>query len=186
MCSPECFMSWSFVVLIRLALSAVFLVSASSKLATAPARSAFAEAVTVFGAVPARWSRVAAGLVVLIELAAVVGLAVSELSRLALYGAAVLLLAFAIALWAGLRRGVSMPCGCFGASRAPAQPTEIWRNLLLAALALTGAIRDGAPTALLAGPAASVVDRLLIAAFVTVLAAGFADFTDILNLRRAP
>jgi hypothetical protein len=178
------FMSWSIAVLARLALSAVFLVSVGSKLATAPARSAFAEAVTGFGAVPARWSRVAAVLVVLIELAAVAGLCASQLSRPALYGAAALLLAFAIALWAGLRRGVMMPCACFGASHAPARPPEIWRNLLLAALALIGAIRDGAPAALLAGPAAVVVDRLLIAAFVTVLAAGFADFTNILNLRR--
>ena len=178
-------MSWSIALLARLSLSAVFLVSAGSKVATAPARSAFAEAVTAFGAVPARWSRVAAGLVVLIELGAAVGLCVSPLSRAALYGAAALLLAFALALAAGLRRGVMMPCACFGASHAPARPPEIWRNLLLAAIALIGAIRDGAPTALLAGPAATVVDRLIIAAFVTVLAAGFADFTDILNLRRA-
>jgi hypothetical protein len=61
-------MSWSIEVLVRLALSAVFVVSAGSKLATAPGRDAFAEAVTVFGAVPARWSRVVAGLVVLAEL----------------------------------------------------------------------------------------------------------------------
>jgi hypothetical protein len=178
-------MSWSIALLARLSLSAVFLVSAGSKLATAPARGAFAEAVTVFGAVPARWSRVAAGLVVLIELAAAVGLCVSPLSRPALYGAAALLLAFALALAVGLRRGVMMPCGCFGASHAPARPPEIWRNLLLAALAVIGAARDGAPTALLAGPAAAVVDRLIIAAFVTVLAAGFADFTDVLHPRRA-
>jgi hypothetical protein len=178
-------MSWSIVVLARLSLSAVFLVSAGSKVATAPARAAFAEAVTVFGAVPARWSRVAAGLVVLIELAAAVGLCVSPLSRPALYGAAALLLAFALALAVGLRRGVMMPCACFGASHAPARPPEIWRNLLLAALAVIGAARDGAPTALLAGPAAAVVDRLIIAAFVTVLAAGFADFTDVLHPRRA-
>ena len=69
-------MSWSIELLARLSLSAVFLVSAGSKVATAPARSAFVEAVTAFGAVPARWSRVAAGLVVLIELAAAVGLCV--------------------------------------------------------------------------------------------------------------
>ena len=178
-------MSWSIAVLARLALTAVFLVSAGSKLATAPARSAFAEAVTVFGAVPARWSRAVAALVVLIELGVAAGLCVNQLSRPALYGAAALLLAFALALAVGLRRGVMMPCACFGASHAPARPPEIWRNLLLAAIALIGAIRDGAPTALLAGPAATVVDRLIVAAFVTVLAAGFADFTDILNLRRA-
>ena len=178
-------MSWSIEVLVRLALSAVFVVSAGSKLATAPGRDAFAEAVTVFGAVPARWSRVVAGLVVLAELAVAAGLCVSQLSRPALYGAAALLLVFAVALWVGLRRGVMMPCACFGASHAPARPPEIWRNLLLAALALIGAIGDGTPTALLGGPAAAVVDRLLIAAFLTVLAAGFSDFTDILNLRRA-
>lgn len=177
-------MSWSIEVLARLALCAVFCVSAASKLATAPARSAFAEAVTVFGAVPARWSRAVAALVVLSELAVAAGLCVNQLSRPALYGAAALLLAFAVALWAGLRRGVMMPCACFGASNAPARLPEIWRNLLLAALALIGAVRDSAPTALLAGPAAAVVFRLLIAAFVTVLAAGFADFTDILNPRR--
>jgi uncharacterized membrane protein YphA (DoxX/SURF4 family) len=178
-------MSLSIAVLARLALCAVFLVSAGSKLTTAPARTAFAEAVTVFGAMPARWSRAAAGLVVVAEVAVAVGLCVNQLSRPALYGAAALLLVFAIALWAGLRRGVMMPCACFGASQSPARPPEIWRNLLLAALALIGAIGDGAPTALLGGPAAAVVDRLLIAAFVTVLAAGFSDFTDILNLRRA-
>jgi uncharacterized membrane protein YphA (DoxX/SURF4 family) len=136
-------MSWSIEVLARLSLSAVFLVSAGSKVATASARSAFAQALTAFGAVPARWSRVAAALVVLIELAAVAGLCVSQLSRPALYAAAALLLAFAIALAVGLRRGVKMPCACFGASHAPARPPEIWRNLLLAALALIGRA-DGA------------------------------------------
>jgi hypothetical protein len=176
--------SWSIAVLARLTLSAVFLVSAGSKLATGPARSAFAEAVTAYGAVPARWSRPVAALVVLSEVAVAAGLWAGPVSRPALSAAAALLLAFSLALGAGLRRGVDMPCACFGASYAPARLPEIARNLLLAALAVIGAVTDGAPTALLAGPAAAVVDRLLLAAFATVLAAGFADFTDILNSRR--
>jgi hypothetical protein len=177
-------MSWSIAVLARLALCAVFVVSAGSKLASGQARTAFAEAVTGFGAVPARWSRPAAGAVVLVEAALAAGLCVNSLSRLALWAAAAVLLAFALALGTGLRRGLLMPCACFGASHAPAGRVEIWRNGLLAALAVAGAALDTAPAALLGGPAAALVVRLLIAAFVTVLAAGFSDFTFILTPRR--
>jgi hypothetical protein len=122
--------------------------------------------------------------VVLVEAALAAGLCVNSLSRLALWAAAAVLLAFAFALGTGLRRGVLMPCACFGASHAPAQSGEIWRNVLLAALAAAGAAQDAAPAAPLGGPAVALVVRLLIAAFVTVLAAGFSDFTFILTPRR--
>jgi Methylamine utilisation protein MauE len=174
-------MSWSIAVLARLALCAV---SAGSKLASGQARTAFAEAVTGFGAVPAPWSRPAAGAVVLTEVALAAGMCVNSLSRLALCAAAAVLLAFGLVLGTGLRRGVLMPCACFGASHAPARSGEIWRNVLLAALAVAGAAWDTAPAALLGGPAAALVVRLLIAAFMTVLAAGFSDFTFILTPRR--
>lgn len=172
-------------VLARSALSAVFLFSAGAKLHTATARAAFADAVAAFGAVPRSWSRAVGALLVAVELAIAIGLCLAATSRASLAGAGLLLVLFALALGNGLRRGVLLPCACFGASRAPARLIEVWRNLLLAGLAAAGAARDGSPAGLLSGPAAATVDRLLLAFFLALLAAGFVDYTDLFTPRRS-
>jgi hypothetical protein len=174
---------WSVAAQARLALSAVFLLSAAGKLLPGAGRAGFRTAVEAFGLVPPRWSRLVVGLVIGAESAVAIALWAAGPSRGALAAAAGMLLLFAALLWRGVRRGIAVPCACFGPSRSPVHLAEVWRNLLLAAIAVVGAVRDTAPAALLAGPAAAAVDRLLIAAAVAVLAAGFADYSELFTRR---
>jgi Methylamine utilisation protein MauE len=176
---------WSVAAQARLALSAVFVLSAVGKLSPGPGRAGFRTAVEAFGLIPPRWSRLAVVLVIGAEGAVAIALWPAASSRGALAAAAGMLLLFGALLWRGVRRGVAVPCACFGPSRSPVRSAEVWRNLLLAAIASVGAVRDTAPTALLAGPAASAVDRSLVAAAVAVLAAGFADYSELFTRRGA-
>lgn len=67
--------------------------------------------------------------------------------------AALLLLAFAVAVAASLRRGNTRPCRCFGRSTTPLGRHHVWRNVLLIAIATLGALAAPAPS----DPAAAVV-----------------------------
>jgi Methylamine utilisation protein MauE len=174
---------WSVAAQARLALSAVFLLSAAGKLVPGIGRAGLRTAVESFGRVPPRWSGRVAVLVVGVECAVAVALWWGVTGRWALLGAAAILLLFALVLWHGVRRGVAVPCACFGSSRSPAGTAEVWRNLVLAAIAVAGAAGYTASAPLLGGPAAAVVDRLLIAAAVSVAAAGFTDYAQLFTGR---
>ncbi|MBR7831836.1 hypothetical protein KDL01_01105 [Actinospica durhamensis] len=184
----RCAIIWSFEAQARLSLSAVLAYSVVGKLATRAARDAYVEAVASFGGLGPRGARTAAQVLaaVIITAEAVLGagLWIAGYSRACLIGTAVLLLVFAAALGLGLRRGIHRSCACFGSGGAPARPLEVGRDVLLAVVALLGAARDAAPTGALAGPAAASADRLLIALFTAVLAAGLPEFADILNPRK--
>ncbi len=52
--------------------------------------------------------------------------------------AVLLLSVFCIALLAILIRGLQVPCNCFGSSRKPASPADIWRNVGFLACAIVG------------------------------------------------
>jgi methylamine utilization protein MauE len=116
-----------------------------------PARAASAAGPVALGVL------VAEGVaVVLLVLAPVLGLSL----------AAGLLFVFTIALTGALRRGSRTACRCFGASSRPIGPVQIVRNLLLAVVAVSGAV------AAAAGPGAGLpTGPELGAASVTVLAA---------------
>ncbi|MFD9858077.1 MauE/DoxX family redox-associated membrane protein [Streptomyces alboflavus] len=69
--------------------------------------------------------------------------------------AAALLTAFTVGIAAALRRGVTAPCRCFGASSTPLGTLHLVRNAVLCALALAGAL--AAPTAADAPPGSALV-----------------------------
>nr|WP_087887329.1 MauE/DoxX family redox-associated membrane protein [Streptomyces alboflavus] len=69
--------------------------------------------------------------------------------------AAALLAAFTVGIAAALRRGVTAPCRCFGASSTPLGTLHLVRNTVLCALALAGAL--AAPTAESAPPGGALV-----------------------------
>jgi hypothetical protein len=115
-------------VVARLALAAVLVFAAGSKLA-APRSSQAALATFGLRAGSVRW--LAWTLLVLAELALAAGVAAG--SDLAAWGAGALLASFAAALTIALRRGRSgAPCACFG-SRSTVGRTSVLRTLALAA-----------------------------------------------------
>jgi hypothetical protein len=82
--------------------------------------------------------------------------------------AAALLLAFAAAIARALRRGDTRPCRCFGRSTTPLARHHIWRNLLLTAVALAGALAPaGAPGVALTVEAAAA--GLVVGALTVML-----------------
>ncbi|WP_163509045.1 MauE/DoxX family redox-associated membrane protein [Fodinicola acaciae] len=81
--------------------------------------------------------------------------------------AAVLLAAFAAGIAAALRRGVAVPCRCFGASSRPVGRHHVVRNVILAGLSVAGAVGSPAappsPTAVLIAVAAGLLAGVLVA-----------------------
>jgi len=92
-----------------------------------------------------------AALVVVGEIA-IVGLVVA-LPRAGFALAALMLLAFAVAIAVALRRGNTEPCRCFGPSTTPLGWHHVGRNVLLIAVATLGVLATPAA----ANPAAAAV-----------------------------
>ena len=118
----------SVAIAARLFLAAVFLVAGAAKLAD---QRGSRDAVAGFG-VPARAVAVSALLLPLLELAVAGALVITSSARTGAVAALVLLLAFATAIAAALRRGTTPDCHCFGQIHSsPAGPRTLVRNLLL-------------------------------------------------------
>lgn len=155
-------------------LGVVFAISAVSKLR---GRAAFAEfAASTRDLLPSRWrttSVTVSTVVVVLEAAVPVLLAVPGLRRGGLGLAMTLLVAFGAAIAAALRRGERTACRCFGASRVPLGKRHLVRNGLLAAVAVlalvSGDVRPADPVGLaVAGTAAGVL-ALLVTRFDDVI-----------------
>lgn len=82
--------------------------------------------------------------------------------------AAVMLLAFAVAVALSLRRGNAKPCRCFGRSTTPLGWHHVWRNAFLIAIAVLGALATPATTGL-AVAAVAAVAGLVAGALVVML-----------------
>ncbi|HET6296624.1 MAG TPA: MauE/DoxX family redox-associated membrane protein [Kribbella sp.] len=96
-----------------------------------------------------------------------------------LAGAAVLLLAFTIAIVATLRRGGQQACRCFGARAIPLGPAHVVRNALLLAVALAGLVTvSGADPSVEPGGAALAGVAGLVAG---LLVTRFDDLTDLFS-----
>jgi hypothetical protein len=67
--------------------------------------------------------------------------------------AALILVTFAAAIVLSLRRGNTKPCRCFGRSTTPLGRHHVWRNVLLIAVAMLGALAEPGT----AGPAVAVL-----------------------------
>jgi uncharacterized membrane protein YphA (DoxX/SURF4 family)/peroxiredoxin len=118
---------------IRILLAAVFAVAGIAKLRDLDGSR---EAMRNFG-VPAGLAGPAGVVLPLAELAVAVGLVPTPTARWAAVVAFLLLLAFIVGISNALRRGESPDCHCFGQLHsAPAGPSTLARNGVLAALAL--------------------------------------------------
>ncbi|MDQ1741949.1 MAG: hypothetical protein QOE23_288 [Pseudonocardiales bacterium] len=127
----------------RVLLGVVFAVSVTGKLRDA---AAFTDATRRL--LPMRWAsrdRVIANSVGAVEFIVVALLAYPGTSRLGFALAAILLIAFSVAIRAALRRGVHAPCRCFGASDTPLGRRHLVRNGLLLVIALLGALTPSGP-----------------------------------------
>jgi peroxiredoxin/uncharacterized membrane protein YphA (DoxX/SURF4 family) len=121
------------VVVIRLALAAVFAFAGAAKLAD-PAGSR--RAIRDFG-IPERLAAPLAFLLPVAEIGIAVGLVPASSVRLAAGAGAGLLVLFAVAISIALLRGRRPDCHCFGQLHsAPAGPATLVRNLALAGLAV--------------------------------------------------
>jgi putative oxidoreductase len=128
------------VALVRLALGAVFLYAAATKL---PDMGAFAESIANYRLVPAALVAAAAAAVVGVELAVGVLLVTGVRARAASLAAAALLAVFTVGLSQALLRGIDLRCGCFGGSEKATWITVVRDVALLAAAALVVARGPG-------------------------------------------
>jgi uncharacterized membrane protein YphA (DoxX/SURF4 family) len=159
------------VLLVRIALAAVFALAAAGKLAD-PARTRLTLA--EFG-VPGRLTPAGAIALPATELAAAALLVPAVTARWGALLALVLLLLFACAVAHSLRQGRRPACNCFGALHsAPVGPATLVRNLGLAALA--GFVAAAGP-----GEGLGALDRgtvlTVLAALGAVLLLGLCWFT---------
>ncbi|MEV0326031.1 MauE/DoxX family redox-associated membrane protein [Micromonospora echinospora] len=122
----------------RGAVLAVFAVAVFGKVRDRAAFGEFRRATVALSGVRADRAGVVAVLVVAAEAAVVGGLATDPTAPWAFTVAAVLLGAFSVALWRGLRAGVVVPCRCLGATLTAGGGLPIVRNLLLLALVAVG------------------------------------------------
>ncbi|MEV0623444.1 MauE/DoxX family redox-associated membrane protein [Nonomuraea sp. NPDC050404] len=148
----------------------VFGASSLSKVLRAGAYRDFAASVRDLAPLPARWAPAIAAAVVSAEIVTA-GLLLTPGYPAGLVLAAALLGAFAaVAVTAG-RRGLRVPCNCFGGGagagrRLPLGTPHAVRNLLLAAVALAGLFGDPGVVPGWAGAGLSGVAALVCAALV--------------------
>jgi|SRR5579872_3116706 len=112
---------------------------ASSAIQQSASASRWVEIVRNYQLVPAVLAAPIAGLIVALQSLVAVGLLWAPRRALAACAAAGLLLAFGGAMWLNIRRGrTQIDCGCSTLSRGGGlSQWMIWRNVVLAALALT-------------------------------------------------
>lgn len=99
----------------------------------------FAQTITNFKLLPPRWSKGVAWIFLGGEAAVVVFLLIGgELLPLAFGLALVLLTTFTIALVSVLVRGIQTTCNCFGHSQKPVTYANVWRNVAVMSVSLSG------------------------------------------------
>lgn len=134
-------MTGYLVLVARCLLAAVLLLSTTTKVSGRASFQAFRDWVRDLTVVPPRWvTRVA------VLMTAVEAITLLMLALPATYPAGLILAALVMASFAGsaavlVRRGITVPCRCFGAASAgrPMGATEIVRNILLTAIATSAA-----------------------------------------------
>ncbi len=94
--------------------------------------------------------------------------------------AALLLVGFAVAIAATLRRGVRPTCRCFGTKSAPLRGAHVARNLILAALAAAGVVAAAQDPAFVG---AALAVAAIVAAVALLVLATFDDLVEVLAPR---
>jgi len=133
-------MTGYLLVFARAMVGVVLFVSAWSKVRSRAAFAGFGAWLEQLTVVSTNLTRVVAVLVVTAEAVAVPLLVIPVTAVPGLMLAAVVMLAFAALIRVVTRRGVSVPCRCFGASTRPLGAAHITRNILLAAVAVASAV----------------------------------------------
>ena len=164
-------------VFCRLLVGGLFAVSALAKLRDL---AGFRAALRGYRLLPRAAEPAAAGAVISAEVMVPVLLGLRVTAPYGLVLAAVLLGGFAAAMGSVLRRGLSTDCGCVGRGGA-VRAAHLWRNLVLVAVCLTGAVTTLLPAA---GTDPAVVVVLAVAAGCGVATLVF--FDDLLLLFSTP
>jgi hypothetical protein len=165
-------MSGQAVLTVRVMLALVLLVSVISKTRGRSAFAVFRHWVGELRVVPERLSATVAATLTAGEAVALALLVVPATAVAGLALTAAIMLVFAAAIAVIIRRGVSVPCRCFGGSSRPMGRLEIARNLVLALLAastaavalLTSAPGLSAPHASAPGAVAAIAAGAALAA----------------------
>jgi len=153
-------------------IGAVFLVSSVGKVA-GRSFNAFVSSVRDMRLLPAPLVTPVATLVVAAEFAvcALLVLPFRTAAVTAFLVAAVLLVAFAIAITLSVRRGTSTACRCFGVSTVPLGPWHVVRNIALTAVAAVGVVTTAAAAGQVepAGVTVAVLAGLVSGLVITML-----------------
>jgi len=160
------------VIGIRCLIGTVFLASFFGKVVGRGAFATFVTSVREMRLLPPRLARPAALVVVGVEPAVCVLLAVSRppVTGIALLAASGLLMSFAVAIGVAVHRGVRKPCRCFGTSTVPLGWLHVVRNVVLATLAVSALMAGSASGPVTAGGlAVASLAGLLLGSFVVVL-----------------
>lgn len=160
----------------RAAVGTLFLASLASKLRS-PGR--FRDDLLGFGLVPERWAPAAVALLLGSE-ATVAGLIVAGGSLAAAgFAAAIgLLVLFSAVLASALRRGLDVPCGCFGGSERRISRADLVRNGGFIACAAAGLGAALAP----AGTAVPVAEAVLLALAAVAFTLVWSQLGNLLDL----
>ncbi|HSK95695.1 MAG TPA: MauE/DoxX family redox-associated membrane protein [Euzebyales bacterium] len=163
----------------RWVICGVFLAAALTKVRNRASWEAFVSAVSELvpmGAAPL------GALVVGVELAVAVLVALPATVTAGLLLATGTLVAFSIAIWSALRRGVAVACRCFGWSDAPVSQAHLVRNGVLIVLAVVGLVAGQAAGGAVLHPAGIAVG--VAAALVLIVLVTTVDDLAWLLLRR--
>ncbi|MEV7801819.1 MauE/DoxX family redox-associated membrane protein [Microbispora sp. NPDC088329] len=173
----------------RMTVGLTFLVSLASKLRGREPWSRFADATARLlpgrtRALRAERRHGLAATVAVAEAAVVVLTAVPATASAGFAVALAALAAFSFVIRTAIRRGLAVPCHCFGDRRLPVGPADLARNAVLGSIALTGlALTVLVPArgpAELAGAAVAALAALL----VTVLVVLTGEIVDLFGLTR--
>jgi hypothetical protein len=149
-------------------LTAVLLVSATSKLRSGRALRAFAASLTSLRLVRGGHAGPVAAAITVLEVVAAALLAVPPTRAVGFAASATLLAVLTAGVAVVLGRGTAAPCRCFGASSTPLARRHLVRNVLLTAAALVGLAAPagqrpllGSLVALLAGASTGLLVTVL-------------------------
>ncbi|QYN36988.1 hypothetical protein K1T35_06945 [Pseudonocardia sp. DSM 110487] len=160
---------------VQFVVGGVFAVSAFGKVR---ARSAFVRSLADFG-VPERIRALVGATVMVAEIAVVVLVLAPVTAVPGLVLGAVLFLGFAVVVGMTVRRGRRPRCRCFGVESAPLRGAHAVRNVVLAALAVIGALVGTTMNASPAFSTGSFVVAGLVAAVVLAVVVGLDDLLDV-------
>jgi hypothetical protein len=159
-------------------LALVFLASAVAK---AGNFGGFVAAVRQLRLVPATTPRLVARLVVAAEFATV-GLLLLPAPEAGFGLAVVLAVLFSVVIEISVRRGIRVPCPCFGASGDFLNRKQLVRNALLVVVAVVGLVSPAATGAL---ELVEIMISVAVAGFLAAVVIRFDDVADLLMPRPA-